>query len=350
MKKVIIILILLTACTMSNKKYEWYAGGSAPSLYPTELFFGDFIFSDGERLYIPKSIPFQGQWGEAGGTHILNNNMFPAPAAIDIIWLSLAENQFYSLQAALPQEKIANLLAEINQKTKKPKYRKITVGMAPYGGLAVWLSGGGIRTEVAWLQAEPTEVAMEDFKPNTRFKTVDECVEFRFKSCEKAYENFQKNGLPDRMLYERYHQKFNYHITPKFENEEAVFERIELDYYNGEYNETNSGEHAENAMRAKPRKIIMNWSIGKANYEGYFWTDENKIIATFANFYDNDPQRETNLIIEIGKDNKQFKFFLQNDYSIMEIPLEELEMIVFRNEFECYRSPSYKRIEGGWRD
>jgi hypothetical protein len=101
-------------------------------------------------------------------------------------------------------------------------------------------------------------------------------------------------------------------------------------------------------MRAKPRKIIMNWSIGKTNYEGYFWTDEKKIISTFANIYNDNPQKEAELIIEIGKAKDHFKFFLQNDYSKVEIPLEELEMIVFRNEFECYRSPSYKRSPGGW--
>jgi len=333
-----------------TKKYEWYASGNAPGLYPTELFFGEFIFSDKKRLYIPKSILFESKWwGETGGTHVLNDNLFPAPEAIDIIWLSLAENQFYSLQAALPKEKIESMLAEIDEKTKKQKYKFITAGMAPYGGLAIWLSGKGITTEVAWLQAEPTDVEMKDFAPGGTL-SQEEYVETYFKACEEAYENIQKNGLPDRMLFERYMQKFNYRITPKFENEEAVFKGIEMHYYNGEYNATYSGEHALNAMRAKPYKINIEWSIGKTQYDGYFWTDEKKIIETFSNFYNNLAQEEGELIIEVGESNEQFKFFLQNNHTVMEIPLEDIQIMVFKDRFESYRSPNYNRPPDAWRN
>jgi len=355
---ILFFLTLITACTMStenkqqNKKYEWCASGNAPSLYPTTLFFGDFIFSDGKRLYIPKSIPFAGTWGQSSATHILNNSLFPAPNSIDIIWLSLAENQFYSLEAALPKEKIESLLAEIDGDTKKQKYELIIAGMAPYGGLAVWLSGRGIKTEVAWLQAEPTEVAWKDFSPSphSRYKTREEYVENRFKECEDAYENFQKNGLPDRMLFERYMQKFNYRITPKFENKEAVFTKINLFYYNGELNTTNSGEHALNAMRGKPYKIVLKWSIGKTEYGGYFWTDEKKIIETFANFYGDDTQKEGNLVIEIGKSNDQFNFFLQDD-TMVELPfVDDVQIMVFKNKYESFRSDNYDRPPGSWMD
>jgi len=356
MKKVLIIfLITLTACTMNianeqqGKKYEWYASGNAPLLYPTELFLGDFIFSNNERLYIPESVPYASKWGQSGKTHLLDNNKFPAPTAIDIIWFSWAENKFYSLESELPLEIIENLLAEIDEETKEPQYQYITVGMAPYGKLAIWLSGNGKTTEVVWLQADPTDVKMKDFAPTVEY-TQKEYRDLVFKDCKAAYENYQKNGLPDRMLFERYMQKFNYRITPKFENEEMVFEGIEMYYYNGELNTTNSGEHAENAMRAKPCKIVLNWSIGKAQYGGYFWTDEKKIIETFANLYGDITSKKGELIIEVGESNNQFKFFLKDDTAMIEIPVEEMEIIVFKNKFEFFRSENYKRPQGGWRD
>ena len=332
-----------------NRKYEWYPSGNAPLLYPTELFFGDFIFSEGEGLYIPESIPFEGRWGRGEDTHILDNNFFLAPSAINIVWFSYVENQFYSLEADLPKEKITELLAEIDEKTKEAKYNRITAGMAPYGRLAVWVSGIYIITEVAWLQAEPTEVEMEDFAPSVEY-TQNEYRDLVFKDCKEAYENYQKNGLPDRMLFERYMQRFNYRITPIFENKDAVFKEIEMCYYNGELNTTNSGEHAENVMRAKPYKIVLNWSIGKAQYGGYFWTDEKKIIETFANFYRNDTQKEGNLVIEVEESNNQFHFFLQDCTTIVEIPVEEIQIIVFKNKFEFFRSKNYNKPQGGWRN
>jgi hypothetical protein len=152
------------------------------------------------------------------------------------------------------------------------------------------------------------------------------------------------------MLFERYMQKFNYRIIPKFENEEAAFEGIELYYYNGEFNTTDPKEHAENAMRAKPYKIVLNWSVGKNQYGGYFWTDEKKIIDIFSKYYDNDVQKEGNFVIEVGKSNDQFKFSLQDNSSRVEIPIEEMQIIVFNNKFEFFKSQNYNRPQGGWRN
>jgi len=349
---ILLIIVCITFFLTNNKtteKYEWYASGNAPYLYPAELFFGDFIFSDKKRLYIPESCPFESTWGTAGSMHILGDNMFPVPESIDIIWLSFVENQFYSLQAALPKEKIVGLFTEINEEKQKPRYNYIVAGMAPYGGLAIWLFGEGISTEVAWLQAEPTDVEMKDFAPDCR-KSRNEYVEKVLKNCERAYENFQKNGLPDRMLFERYMQKFNYRITPKFENEEAVFTGIRLYYYSGEFNWNSTGEHAFNAMRAKPYKIVIDWSIGKTKYGGYFWTDEKKIIETFANFYGDDTQKESNLVIEIGKSNDQFKIFLQEDDTMVELPVNDVQIMVFKNKYESFRSDNYDRPPGTWMD
>jgi len=332
-----------------NNKYEWYASGNAPLLYPTELFVGDFIFEDGSKLYIPESYPFASVWGRSVSNHLLDENTHPSPVFIVIIWFSIVENKFYAVAEELPKEKIETLLLEINEKTKEPKYDFIIAGMAPYGGLAVWLSGNRITTEVAWLQGEPIDVDMEDFAPDCLLNR-EEYVRNALQNCKEAYENFKKNGLPDRMLFERYMQKFNYRITPKFENEGAVFEGIEMYYCNGELNTTKSGEHIENAMRAKPYKIVLNWSMGKTQYGGYFWTEEKKIIETFSNFYNNDAQEEGDLVIEIGESNEQFKFFLQNNYSVMEIPVEDMQIIVFKNKFEFFRSKNYNRPQGGWRN
>ena len=238
-KLAITLFIIILSCSMITgcigmKKYEWYASGNAPVLYPTELYSEDFILSNNKRLYIPKSIPYASKWGQTGKTHVLDNNKFPAPAAIDIFWYSWVENKFYSLKSALPLERIRNLLEEIDEESDEPLYQDIIAGMAPYGGLAVWLSGSGITTEVAWLQAEETIVEMKDFAPTVVY-TQNEYWDLVLKGFEKAYENYQKNGLPDRMLYERYMQKSNYNISFRFEDEDSVFEEIEAIVFKDKY-------------------------------------------------------------------------------------------------------------------
>ena len=331
-----------------NNQYEWFASGNAPLLFPTELVTGDFLFDDLSEMRIPKSYPFASKWGTAVSMHILPEKYHPVPKNIFIVWFSIVENKFYAVADELPKEQIEDLLAEKNEKTKKPKYDTLIAGMAPYGKLAIWLSGNGMTTEAAWLQGKEIPMEMKKFAPNSKLNR-EEYAKKALADCKEAYEHFKKNGLPDPMLFERYMQKFNYRITPKLESA-ARFEGIEMHYYNGEFNTTNNGEHAENTMRAKPSKIVLKWKDGKKQYDGYFWTDENKIVETFLNCYGSDTQKEGNLIVQVERSYQQFRFFLQTGDSSIEIPVEDMQYIIFKNKFEFYRSPNYNKPPQGWRN
>jgi hypothetical protein len=279
--------------------------------------------------------------------HLLPDNHHPAPKFIFMIWFSIVEGKFYAVSDELPTAQIEVLLAEKNEKTKKRKYDTLVAGMAPYGKLAIWLSGNGITTEVAWLQGKEVDAKMQDFAPKSKL-SKEEYAKKALADCKEAHENFKKNGLPDPMFFERYMQKFNYRITPKFENA-AQFESIEIHYYNGELNTTNSGEHTANVMRAKPSKIVLKWRDGKKQYDGYFWTDETKLVETFYNCYGTDTQKEGNLVVQVEASHQQFRFFLQNSDVSIEIPVEDMQYIIFKNKFEFKRSPNYKKPPQGWR-
>ena len=330
-----------------NNGFEWFATGNAPVLFPTELVTGDFLFEDLSKMSIPESAPFAAQWGEAVSMHISSEKYHPAPKFILIAWFSIVEAKFYAVIEELPQEQIAALLAEKNEKTKKPKYDTLIAGMAPYGNLALWLSGNGITTEVAWLKGQEVPLEMSEFAPKSKF-TQEEYAKRAISECKEADENFRKNGLPEPALFEQYMQKFNYRITPTFENA-AQFEGIEMNYYTGELNTLNSGEHTENTMRAKPSKIVLHWSEGKKQYDGYFWTDEKKLIETFTQCYGNDATKEGNFTITVEASHKQFRFSLQTGDTSVEIPIDNMQYIVFKNKFEFCRSKNYNKPKGGWR-
>ncbi|MCL2041736.1 MAG: DUF2931 family protein [Bacteroidales bacterium] len=330
----------------NNNTFQWLASGNAPLLFPTELVTGKFLFEDMAKVDIPESTPFAADWGEAVSMHLSTEKQHPAPKYIIISWLSIVENKFYAVADELPQEEIAALLSEKDEKTNKPKYDTLIAGMAPYGQLAIWLSGNGITTEVAWLQGKDINFKMKDFAPNSTL-TQEAYSKAALAESEEALANFQKNNLPDPTLFNRYMQKFNYRITPTFEDK-AELTAIELSYYNGERNTTQSGEHAENAMRAKPRKITLHWHIKKVQYSAYFWSDEKKITDIFDQFYKENAQQNGELLIEVGASNQDFKFILRDKFVEMEIPVTEV--IVFKNKFEFFRSKEYNKPKGGWKN
>jgi hypothetical protein len=347
------IFSFISCSTKWNKKknkYEWNASGNAPELYPTKLYFGNFKLLDETTYYIPPKSIFASVWGRTGSVDISDDDFKLPPKAIDIVWYAILEDKFYSVEAPLPSGKIEELLKLRDEETNEYVYSTIVAGMAPYGDLAVWLVGGGIITEVAWInKGELADVEWKDFLPHSALNR-EQYVDFIQKHNEKAYANFLKNGLPHRMLFDGYMQRFNYRFNFKFENENTVLERIQLFYFNGELNSMTSGEHNFFAMRAKPYKAVLNWSIGETQYSGYFWADEKKIIETFSNFYAEDPSKEGNFVIEVGKSNDQFKFVLQDDTTVVEIPVNEMEIIVFKDKYEFWRSKNYDKPPGGWSD
>ena len=347
---------------MNNKKneYEWYPSASGHELYPMELFFGEFIFENGGRSSIRKSSTFRAGWGSPVTGLEDYDNAKPIPRAIDIIWYSVMEDKFYSVEATLPYEQMEKMINQPFYSKKKvgsfhTKYHCIIAGMAPYGGLAIWLDGLGIRTQVAWIQGEETDVDMNDFFPGCIYKSREEYAANVPKHSEEAYENFLKNGLPDRMLFNRYMQQFNYRFSIRFENGDAVLEKIETNSLSGEINFEYWKEHLVNAMRTKPRKIWITWRVGKIKYDGFFWTDENKIIDTFAKYYQENTQKEGELVFEIGKDNNKFRIYLQdknndpeNPTPVVELLDEELQILIFKDEWECFRNQNYDRIQTHW--
>ena len=328
----------------NNNKYEYFVSGNAPLLFPTELVTGSLIFEDLSTMDIPVSSPFEGKWGATILTHTSPEKYFPAPKFILISWLSIVEKKFYAVVDELPQEQIANMLAEKSENTKKPKYNTLVAGMAPYGKLAIWLSGNGITTEVAWMTGKEISMDMKDFNPKSEL-SKEKYAENELAECKAALKNFQNNGLPTPELFEKYMQKYNYRITPNFNIKSA-----EIYYYNGELNAAKTNEYDAVIMRAKPSKIVLHWSIGKTQYSGYFWTDEKKIVDVFQDCYGDDTQKKAEFIIQEENSYKQFRFFLKNSDASIEIPVDDMQYIIFKNQFEFCRSKNYNKPKGGWRN
>lgn len=335
-----------------EKTYEWYASGNAPSLYPTELFFGDFVFKNGKRLYIPLSTPFGNVWGRAGGTHILNNNNHPVPVKLDMIYYSFVENKFYSLEAELPQEKIEELLSRTN-KDGEPKYETLVAGMAPYGGVAVWASGGGDVEEIAWLHAKETTVDRDDFFYDSNYEgSMEEYGREVLKNKKNAYDNFLANGLPPKDLFDNYMKKYNYKITLSFDNKKIVLTELRTRYFNGEIFEDTKKSLSTMRPRAKLSKISIYWEDLEDKYNIHIWPNEKEILEVFNKAYGDATEQEGELLLEI--DNADMEKGLSYDLALKtpsgKIPLHEQEVILFKNSWSFRSSDNYNRPEGGWRN
>ena len=344
-------------------EYKLRLSGVAPKLFPTESFFALLYNGTEQPMELPKEMPFSGDWGRSVSVWEPDTETFPLPCAIDMVWLSITEQVFYSVEKPLPIDKLKSLFSKENEDL----YDNIIIGMAPYGGLALWLSGKKKTTLLTWLKGESTSVDISDFLPENPNVTLQDYCNFYFDNNPVVKENLQTNGLPPRDLFDNYMKQFTYRYLPLFEhwdeNEEEwrkytdeeqeikpEFEYIEEALYDGTYDKQHDGGLLSYHEAGKPNKLAVKWHIKKSEYTAYFWFEDEAIRAIFDKFYGIHPETKTDLIIHIDPEKKKYQLALFR-YGLQEpriIPEEAYQLIVFKNKFEHFRSDNYDQPSGAW--
>lgn len=349
---------------MTKKTY--LVSGSAPRLYPTETFFGNLMWTDDDGISVPYCCPFADEWGKPVSMYVDDEKAFPVPLFIDMIWLSLVENKFYSIEEDLPTDDIEQLLQETDEGNGQPLYNYIVVGMAPYGQVALWLHGDKRAKLLGWMEAEEMDVDFEDFCPSTNLSR-NEYVEMMLKSSDEAYANLTTNGLPPRDLFDNYMKQFTYRYLPLFEHwyedeekwqpytEEEQEAKPELDYieealYDGTHDKLRGGGLLNYHEAGKPKKLAVKWHIKKSEYTAYFWLEDEAIRAIFDKFYGIHPDTKTDFIIHIDpmKNKYQLALYRYGLRAPQIIAEEAYQLIVFKNKFEHFRSENYNQPRGAW--
>ena len=195
--------------------------------------------------------------------------------------------------------------------------------------------------------------------------TLDENCDFYINSDSRVKENLEKNGLPPRHLYDKYMQQFTYRYLPLFEHwdedkrewtkysdEETSpeFDYIDEALFDGTHDKLHDGGLMNYHEAGKPKKLAVQWHIGKSEYTAYFWFEDEEIRAVFDRFYGTHPETKTDLMIRIDTEKKKFELALYR-YGLKEpqvISESAYQLIVFKNKFEYYKSENYAQEKGAW--
>lgn len=351
-----------------SKEYDIHVSGSAPELWPAETFFALLWTDDDDALEVPKRFPYAGKWGEIISTQLLLRDAWPMPRRLDMVWLSIVERQFYSLEADLPTEQMEQLWQECDPDSGEPLFSHIVVGMAPYGKVAVWLRGFKKAVLASWLQGEPTEVDMATFMPTNPTATLDENCDFYINNDERVHENLQLHGLPPQGLFNRMMTQYCYRLVPVFEHwlpdsepqwqqygtdEEAdvpVLDFIHVSCYDGTMHKVHDDALLRHHMAGRPERISMAWHTGKSDWCAHLWLDEELTAPLFSQFYGTHRDTHADLLLHFDPQQHHYELALLR-YGMKQpqsIAQSCYQMIVFKNDFETYRSPNYSQGAGAW--
>lgn len=346
--------------------YNIKISGSVPQLYPTSIYFGLLWYNDDEALEIPIRYPFQGEWGKILSNMVFLREEYPMPFTLSMIYLSFVEQKFYGIETNLPKDRLEKLWELTDNKTKESLFSHIVVGMAPYGGIAVWVRGFNKSVLVDWLKGSEIEVTMADFHPVNPDTTLQEYCDFYINNDSIVKENLKTNGLPPRNLFDKYMQQFTYRYLLQFEkwnngeeerwlkyNEDEIrpeFEYLEEVLFDGTHDKLHNDGLLKYHEAGKPKKISIKWHIKKSEYTAYIWFEDEKICSIFERFYGAHPDTKTDFIIHIDSEKKKYELalFRQGLKEPQIISEDAYQLLVFKNKFENYRSDNYNQERGAW--
>ena len=345
-----------------NSSIDFKINGCAFKKFPTGLFYGKILKKDIVIANIPKISVYSGDWGGDNNRIFIENSCRCFPTRIEILFLSITEYTFYYLK---------NDLRDVNNVQGLENLLKLSdvyllIGMAPYGGIAVWVRGFNKSVLVDWLKGSEIEVAMADFHPVNPDTTLKEYCDYYINNDSLVKGNLEKNGLPPRNLFDKYMQQFTYRYQPLFEKwndgeevkwqkykEDEIrpeFEYIEESLYDGTHDKLHDDGLLKYHKAGKPKKLAIKWHIKKSEYTAYFWFEDEKICSIFDRFYGAHPDTKTDFIIRIDAEQKKYELalFRQGLKEPQIIPEDAYQLLVFKNKFEDYRSDNYNQERGAW--
>lgn len=348
--------------------YKLLVNGTAPELYPVETLFGLLYYSEKDALEITKQYPFQGGWEPIPkNIHFLEYTEYPMPVKIDIAWISIIEQKAYSVEALLPTSKM-QVCWKAFAKDERSDFGYITVGMAPNGGMAVWIYSNAKSFLISWMKAEPFNVNEEHFKLLNNGSTPQQVCFDYINSDPAVRGNLEKNGFPPRDLFDNYMKQFTYRYLVLFgqwdeekrewlpeqareaEEIQPKFDYIEEALFDGTHDKLHDGGLMNYHEAGKPKKLAVQWHIKKLEYSAYFWFEDEEICTVYDRFYGTHPETKTDFIIRIDPEKKKYELALhRNALKERQVISESAyQLIVFKNKFENYRSKNYNQPRGAW--
>lgn len=340
------------------KEYKFMLSGTAPENWPTETFFGILNCEDNTVLEILKLYPFRGDWGKPTDLNISIRDTFPMPIKIDMVWLSICEQCFYSVEHDLDRNIMEIKWREQEDISSAQSFQYIIIGMAPYGHLALWFYCDRKSVLIDWIKAEKVNVEMADFLPESPSTQLDQY-------CYNYIKELQLPSLPPSNLFDNYMKQFTYRYLPMFEHwdedkdEWQKYEEKEtvpeLDYieealFDGTHDKLHDGGLMKYHEAGKPKKLAVKWHIKKSEYTAYLWFEDEEIHEIFDRFYGAHPDTKSDFMIRIDAEQNKYELALYR-YGLKEpqvISESAYQLIVFKNKFEYFRSANYNQPRGAW--
>lgn len=321
--------------------------GISSSLYsPIHCIFA--IVKSVDNLYvIPNKTIIHTEWGKP-----INDDSFVTVKddcfEIDILWISIFENQIYRYNCNIKREELKDI-------------SNILIGCSLFGNVCIWnydqtlsqvyLFDKGCCINNGFSKHFNKDNYSIELINNLSF-TINELCYLYQKGLYDEYgiDNFDSINVDDLM------NQYSYRYCPilEFNNitdeEPLKFKHIEELLNNGTFNKRNDEKLLKEHLGAIPQKLLLKWDIGMNEYVVFVCFDYCLTSIFFEKFYGSHKNTKTDFVVRINPNDEVYvlSLFRQGLSEPQEIPKDAYQLIVFKNNFELFRSDNYNQEHGAW--
>lgn len=346
------------------KKVEYIVSGCAFDCAPVLTHMAILSCPDGSAISIPECEPYKGPWGRVSHVELREDDTALLPSGIHIIFLSLLERNFYIVNEDLPQSPLYELWEDVDVSNEKV-FDSIVVGMHPGGGVAVWALGNKRSAVVYYTRGHEISVGISQFMPGRHGYTLDGICDYYIGNVPAAKKIMSTKGVPPFEFFAGHMKQFTYEYVVHFANwndESRLWEDydendmkpelgfIEESLLDGTFDKIHDQRLLGFHKAGVPEKMLISYHVGKSEYNAFFWLSGNQCLQAFKEIANDNRSVKLCLSVFIDYESNVFHFFLKNEQSCLGklLPETMFQIIVFKNDFEYYRSNNYNQPRGAW--
>lgn len=325
------------------------------------------LFADKSYMELNSDHNGNEKWGDVFPMYVYDDNEWGIPVRIRIKWVSITEKKCYVLDQKLDTTLLEKKLNLKNDRGEN-LYDFISIGLTLYGKVAIWLRGTLHQLLIGWYNAIDVKTINEDYPYLFGF-SIEEACQKSLENDNEARKYIDEHGLPDEHYYDHLMQQFTYRLVPKLRwwNSEAeewweydeemegdempTVDFVEVKCHDGTFDRLRDGSLLNYHEAGKPSRVCVGWHVGKREYSAYFFFSHEELAQVFRTCYGAHPETQVDFLLMIDPECDKYETALFR-YGMNEpLPIgpDACQVLVFRNKFECYRSPNYTQPKGAWR-
>lgn len=305
-------------------------------------------------------------WGNATAPTIIDKNTYPFPYKASMTWLSPTEAKAFKAETPLDSDQI-----EKNWQQKDsdgyPLFEFIVAGMAPNGGLAVWLRGQRKSVLIATAKGqELDDTAVADMLGGKSIKEISQTA-----LCQnpEILQHLLDNGLPPRDLFDHWMEQMEYRYMPleeywdgetwrEYDEDDLFYDDIMLNElhvqrYDGTHHQLPDDISLLKYHKAgMPKQLALRWDEGDSHLSAYWWFDDQLLYPVLHHFfYSLAPGARTDLLLRLDSRHQRFEMALKGGEMLtqpIDIPQTTYQLIIFKDGHELYHSKNFNKEDGAW--